>query len=342
MKKMNNKIAKKAMMVMLIAIFAIVGTTSGTVKADGVYNGGKMIKNEKVLKKVQKNAWTPEPDPESKALTLGYAVAEIKEFVEADPQAIVRSLGILSFYKNYTGKELKFQSATKAQRKAIKWGVESSLLDISLTSGDPYGGINGKKQISRAELADLMSRVLDAYYGYRVPFFGEAKYHYTEPVADMRVTALYKGIIVSAPYEENVFGAADKVSINLNAPATRKDLKLALKNLKIVIKYNAVKIAKNPTGEYTYNDAVKDAEMFVERLCEETGYSMSISKVEKDKVVTITDGFNIIMYSNNAWYPKINFTYSSGVTDVIGDNTYSATKYNVIKMMLEACCLRAK
>ncbi len=344
MTKLNNGIAKKAIMIMLIAIFAIVGTTSTrAVKADGVYNGGKMIKNEKVLKKIQKNAWTPEPDPESKALTLGYAVAEIKEFVEADPQAIVRELGYVSFFKQYTGKALKYQAATKTQRKAIKWGVETTLLNASLTSGDPYGDIDGKKQLTRAELADLMSRVLDAYYGYRVPYFGEAKYHYVEPVTDLRLTALYKGVITSAPYEENKFGAADKVSINLSATATRRDLKLALKNLKIVIKYNAVKVAKNNSGTYSYEKACEDADAFVKALSEKTGYEMTVSKDGGN--VTITDGFNTIMYMESVngknWYPSLRFTYTSGVSDRSSERI-SATKYDVLKMLLETCCLRAK
>ena len=207
-----DKIAKKAMMVMLVVVFMLVGTTSGVAKADGIYDGGRMVENKKVLKKLRKNAWAPESNPESKALSYGYAVSKIKEFIEADDQAMVRELGYVAKYKQYTGRKLKYSAATKNQRNAIKWAVETALISASWTSNDPYGGItDGHKLLTRAELVDLLSKVLDAYYPYRVPYVYESKYGYLESVSDKtNLSALYKGVVISAAYDEKAFGAGHK------------------------------------------------------------------------------------------------------------------------------------
>ncbi len=343
MTKLNNGIAKKAIMIMLVVVFMLVGTTSGTAKADGgVFNGGKMIESKKIIKKVQKNAWTPEPDPDSKALTLGYAISKIKEYVQADDQAIVRELGYVAKYKRHTGRKLKYSAATKGQREAIKWAVETSLISASWKSDDPYAGIDGHKILTRAELVDLLSGVLDTYYSYRVSYLCTPSYSSEGISPEMNITALYKGVVVSAPYDENKFGDYYRVNINLNASATRKDLKLSLKNLGIVTN-NGIKVAKNMTGNYNYDKACNDADYFVETLYNKTGYSMSVSK--SDGVVTITDGFNTVMYIEDVngknWYPDLRFIYSSGISDKVGGR-FSATEYDVIKMLLEACILRAK
>ena len=247
-------------------------------------------------------------------------------------------------YKEYTGKKLKFSAATKGQREAIKWAVETALLSASWSSNDSYGGIDGHKILTRAELVDLLSKVLDAYYTYRVPYLYTPSYSTEGISSGMGVSALYKGIIVSAPYDEEKPGDYYRVNINLTATATRQDLKLALKNLKIVAKYNTVKVAKNPTGQYSYEKACEDADAFVEALYEETGYKMSVSKT--GKTVSIIDGFNTIMYAEDIdgknWYPNLNFGYSSFVTEEKASGRISATEYNVIEMLLESCILRAR
>ena len=126
--------------------------------------------------------------------------------------------------------------------------------------------------------------------------------------------------------------------------ATREDLKLALKNLKIVVNNLAVKVTKNPTGQYSYERACSDAEAFVKRLYEETGYKMSVSKSD-DGALSIVDCFNTIMYAEDVngknWYPTINFSYTSSIADKKTSGRISAEKYDVLEMLLESCILRA-
>ena len=344
MKKMNNKIAKKAMMVMLLVVVMIVATTSGTAKADGnIFNGGKVVEKASVTKKVQKNAWSSTPSADSKALTLGYAVAKIWAFVEADEQATILQTSRLNSYKQLSGESLKFTSATKSQRKALKWAVQTGMLK-PLSSEVPYGGIDGKQILTRAELVDLLGKMIDAYYGYRLPFFNtDVKYWADGMWDEMNLTALYKGIVVSASYDTKKFGDADRVRLNMDQPATRQDLTKALKNLKVIVKYNSVKVIKRNLVSYTTSDAISEAEEFIKQLEEKTGAKMHVMK--DGDIITISDGFNSIKYMDGtfgpAWSPNLKCSFASGISDE-SFGWYPAKEYDILSMLLKACVMRAE
>jgi len=226
------------------------------------------ISDAKLIKKLQANGWSEGANPDSKPLTLGYALQKIREYVESDSNAYaylykVNLQSVDTMLANEKKGPFKYSAATKKQISALKWGVSLDMyFPRELSEKDADGAwvsLNGRQQLTREDLIDILSYICVDCYNARIPVVIEdplPNIYRKEMVfiRQMRYNSLYHGIIMPQPGQR----------INLSATATREDLSRALKNLKILSKYRIIKLKKykTPKKSYTWDQALKDIESF--------------------------------------------------------------------------------
>lgn len=226
------------------------------------------ISDAKLMKKLQANGWSEDANPDSKPLTLGYALQKIREYVESDSNAYVYLYKVnLQSADEILADEkkgpYKYIASTKKQISALKWGVSLDMYFLREFSEKDADGarvsLNGRQQLTREDLMDILSYICVNCYNARIPVVIEKPLPniYTKGmvfIRQMRYNSLYHGIIMPQPGQR----------INLSAIATREDLSRALKNLKILSKYRIIKLKKykTPKKSYTWDQAIKDIESF--------------------------------------------------------------------------------
>lgn len=261
--------------------------------ADGAVAG----RNKKLIKKLKKNAWSSEPNPESEKMSHGYALYKIYK-------AIVQTGYLDSIEYNDTwhptidkrekdeiDNKIEMIADNKKQKKAIKWLLKNSIY----TSNDVFYSVDDNnnlittafdknRNITRWEIAmiffgvitEIFPLVLEPIdtktswkkmylYNIQGNEIVDYEFRYFEP--------FYKGIIVG----EN---------LNLDADATKEDLNRAIKNFKLIVENRILPV-------YREKDVVVDHNYLENELNELIDYFSD-------------HGINV--YDHQNWY---SFSYGS-------------------------------
>jgi len=240
-------------------------------------------RDEKLVKKLAKNSISWYPNEKSKPLTYGYALKQIKAYVEKDSNAFYGShTNWVNEYESWgNGIKISFKGTTKTARKAMKWGVSKGLVhrDIDVEKGwyatddVPQTLYDADKVLTRWDLVDLMSRVMNSYYGGRIPMLLSFNYRGYPFHGSRWQDALYDfSSINSCIFFEALYGEGFYDFVHLEERATREDFSRCMKNLKLIVesKWTAKIINRdNPIKSYGQKEWTADFEEIKAFLKEE-------------------------------------------------------------------------